>query len=193
MEETLKNNKRWRMLGAPEVLSLNVALMHSLQAKKVIDVGVFTGASSLAAALALPPDGKIIACDINEEFTRQAQQYWKEAGVRDKVDLRIAPAGETLQALIDEGQGGTFDFAFIDADKVGYDLYYEKCLVLMKPGGIIAFDNTLWSGAVLKPYDSCDDDTKALKNLNDKLANDSKRAYVVQLNVGDGYTLAVKL
>lgn len=192
MNDTLKH-PRFRMLGAPEVICLNGAIIKALKAKKVIDVGVFTGASTLAAAVALPPDGKVVACDISEEYTRQAETYWKEAGVDDKVDLRIAPAGETLKSLIDDGQAETFDFAFIDADKTGYDSYYELCLQLLKSGGVIAFDNTLWSEKVLKPPEECDVDTLALKRLNDKLAKDHGRAYVVQLNVGDGYTIAVKL
>ena len=214
MEETL-NHPRGMMLGAPEVLSLNAAFLKALKAKKVIDVGVFTGASSLAAALALPEDGKVIACDINEDFTRfvlkiittlfdmylkylfiytsLAKSFWKQAGIEQKVDLTIAPATQTLQKLLDDGQEGTFDFAFIDADKAGYDDYYELCLKLLRSGGIIAFDNTLWSSKVLKPAEACDDTTLVLKRLNDKLAKDHDRSFVVQLNVGDGYTIAVKL
>ena len=109
------------------------------------------------------------------------------------MDLNIAPATETLQKLLDDGQEGTFDFAFIDADKAGYDDYYELCLKLLRSGGIIAFDNTLWSSKVLKPAEACDDTTLVLKRLNDKLAKDHDRSFVVQLNVGDGYTIAVKL
>jgi predicted O-methyltransferase YrrM len=182
------------MMGAPEIVTLNAALIKALHATKIIDIGVFTGASSLAAALALPPDaGKIIACDISEDFTNEAKRYWKEAGVESKISLRIAPAGDTLNDLIRNGESGTYDFAFIDADKGGYDLYYELCLQLLRPGGIIAFDNTLWSGRVLNPAVNGDDDTKAIQVLNDKLAKDHGRSFVVQLNVGDGYTIAVKL
>ena len=111
----------------------------SIFCQKVIDVGVFTGASSLAAALAVPKDGKVIACDINEEYTRDAQKRWAEAGVENVVDLRIAPAQETLQGLIDNGEAGTYDFAFIDADKEGYDSYYELCLKLLRTGGGLLF------------------------------------------------------
>ena len=111
----------------------------SIFCQKVIDVGVFTGASSLAAALAVPKDGKVIACDINEEYTRDAQKRWAEAGVENVVDLRIAPAQETLQGLIDNGEAGTYDFAFIDADKEGYDSYYELCLRLLRTGGGLLF------------------------------------------------------
>ena len=115
----------------------------SIFCQKVIDVGVFTGASSLAAALAVPKDGKVIACDINEEYTRDAQKRWAEAGVENVVDLRIAPAQETLQGLIDNGEAGTYDFAFIDADKEGYDAYYELCLQLLRTGGGLSFCSSI--------------------------------------------------
>ena len=193
IERTL-NHPRVIMMGAPEIVALNSLLIRALNAKKVIDVGVFTGASSLAAALSLPPEGKVYACDINEEFTREAEKYWREAGVEDKVELHIAPAQDTLQKLLDEGHAGTFDFAFIDADKTGYDLYYELCLKLLRPGGIVAFDNTLWNGKVLAPAELIrDESTLALKRLNEKLAADTSRAFVVQVNVGDGYSIALKL
>ena len=179
------------MMGAPEVISTNALLIHSLRAKKVIDVGVFTGASSLAAALALPEDGKVVACDVSKEFTNIARGFWAEAGVEDKIDLVLAPATQTLQALVDKGEAGSFDFAFIDADKQGYDSYFELCLTLMRKGGIITLDNTLWSGRVLSEEDNSVD-TTALKKLNDKLAKD-ERVKVVQINIGDGYTMATKL
>ena len=159
------------MMGAPEVISLNALLMRSLAAKKVIDVGVFTGASSLAAALALPEgrhrsdlrlhtgydvyillDGVVVACDVNEDFTNIAKKFWSEAGVSHKIRLKIAPATDTLTALVSAGEKDTFDFAFIDADKEGYDSYYELCLLLMRKGGIIAFDNTLWDGKVVRYF-----------------------------------------
>ena len=120
-----------------------------------------------------------------------AREYWREAGVEQKVNLSIAPAQDTLQKLLDEGHAGTFDFAFVDADKTGYDQYYELCLKLLRKGGIVAFDNTLWSARVLAPDEECDESTMALKKLNAKLASDN-RAYVVQINVGDGYTIALK-
>merc|ERR1711936_304519 len=126
------------MLGAPEVLSLNAAFLKALKAKKVIDVGVFTGASSLAAALALPEDGLVIACDVSEEFTDIAKKFWAEGGVLSKIKLHIAPAVQTLKDLVQAGEENTFDFAFIDADKTGYPEYYELCLILMRKGGIIA-------------------------------------------------------
>lgn len=191
LEQTIDHPKAI-MMGAPEIVNLNALLIRALGAKKVIDIGVFTGASSLAAALALPPDGQVIACDISEEYTRQAREYWREAGVEQKVNLCIAPAQDTLQKLLDEGHAGTFDFAFVDADKTGYDQYYELCLKLLRTGGIVAFDNTLWSARVLAPAEECDESTLALKKLNAKLASDQDRAYVVQINVGDGYSMVLK-
>ena len=191
LEDTL-HHPQAIMMGAPEIVALNAMLIRALKAKKVIDVGVFTGASSLAAALSLPPEGKVFACDVSEEYTQKAQGYWREAGVEDKVELHIAPAQDTLQKLLDGGHAGTFDFAFIDADKTGYDLYYELCLKLLRSGGMVAFDNTLWNGKVLAPAESCDESTLALKRLNEKLSADSSRAFVVQINVGEGYTVAVK-
>lgn len=179
------------MLGAPEVLSLNSLLIRSLGAKKVLDIGVFTGASALAAALALPEDGKVLACDVNKEWTDRAQEYWQQAGVSHKIDLKLAPASETLQAVLDKGDtAGTYDFAFIDADKPGYSTYFELGLQLLRKGGIMSFDNTLWSGAVLDESDKSVD-TLALKALNDKLAADD-RVFVVQINIGDGLTLVTK-
>lgn len=191
IEETMKHE--WVvMMGAPEVVQLNGALIKMLGAKKVIDIGVFTGASSLAAALALPDDGIVIACDVSEDFTAQARKYWREAGVEHKVKLVIDNAVTTLDNLIANGEENSFDFAFVDADKVGYDSYYERCLRLLKPGGAIAFDNTLWFGKVLPERNVNDESTVALKKLNVKIANDSDRVFAVQINVGDGFTLVVK-
>lgn len=147
----------------------------------------------MAAAIALPPEGKVIACDVSEEYTREARKNWVQAEVANKIDLIIAPATETLQKLIEQGESGTYDFAFVDADKGGYVAYYELCMQLLRPGGVIAFDNTLWSGRILKPDDKCDGATLALKQVNDHVVKDSGRSYVVQLNIGDGYTIAVKL
>merc|ERR1719481_657256 len=197
IEETLKHPKVL-MMGAPEVINMNSLLIKSLGAKKVLDVGVFTGASSLAAALSLPEDGLVVACDVSEEFTDIARKFWKEAGVESKVQLVLAPATQTLSQLIEDGEEGTFDFSFIDADKVGYDSYYELSLKFLRRGGIIAIDNTLWHGKVLGipgeggSQEYQDESTKFLQNLNNKLAKDS-RVQVVQLNIGDGYTLATKL
>ena len=166
-------------------------LMRVLKARKTLEIGVFTGYSSLAVALALPADGKVVACDISEEYTAVARRYWQEAGVADKIDLRIAPAAETLHALIQAGQEGTFDFAFIDADKTGYAEYFELCLRLLRPGGVIALDNMLQSGKVIDPAVT-DKDTVAIRELNARLVED-RRVVVSLLPIADGVTLAVKL
>ena len=166
-------------------------LVKMLCAKRTIEVGVFTGYSSLAVALALPADGKVIACDVSEEWTAIARRYWEKAGVAGKIDLRLAPALETLDALVAAGGAGQYDFAFIDADKGAYRGYYERCLVLLRAGGLIAIDNTLWSGAVLKQEDQSKD-TVAIRELNDFIAGDRRVASSL-LSVGDGVTLALKL
>ena len=165
-------------------------LVQLMGAKKTLEVGVFTGYSSLAVALALPPDGKVVACDVSEEYTAIAQRYWQLAGVADKIDLRIAPALETLDALLATGQANTFDFAFIDADKSNYDRYYERSLQLIRQGGLIAIDNVLWSGQVA---DSAVQDTRtqAIRSLNDKLHQDD-RISLSMLAIADGLTLALK-
>jgi caffeoyl-CoA O-methyltransferase len=165
-------------------------LVKLLHAKRTIEVGVFTGYSSLAVALALPPGGRVVACDVSEEWTRVAREHWKKAGVADRIDLRLAPALETLDGLLKEGAAGTFDFAFIDADKSNYGGYYERCLQLVRAGGVIAFDNTLWSGQVVDPK-AKDADTLAIKALNDALIRD-ERVDVAMLTVGDGLTLALR-
>jgi caffeoyl-CoA O-methyltransferase len=166
-------------------------LMRILNARKTLEIGVFTGYSSLAVALALPADGKLVACDISEEYTAVARRYWQEAGVAGKIDLRIAPAVDTLNMLIRDGQQGTFDFAFIDADKTGYAEYFELCLKLLRPGGVIALDNMLQGGKVIDPAAN-DKDTIAIRELNSRLAED-RRVLVSLLPIADGVTLAVKL
>merc|ERR1711992_118275 len=188
-QETMKL-ERGRMLGAPEVLALNSLLVQSLGAKKVLDVGVFTGASALAAALALPKDGSVVACDVSDTHSEMARRHWAEAGVADIIKLEIAPATETLGKLITAGQENTFDFAFIDADKGGYDDYYELCLKLIRKGGIIAFDNTLLGGAVVN-LESSRPSVAAVRKLNEKIAGDD-RVKSVMMNIGDGYTLVTK-
>merc|ERR1712189_3931 len=193
MKETLTvlESSDSKMLGAPEVLQMNQVLMKTIKAKKAIDVGVFTGASSLAAALALPDDGKVVGCDVSEDFTSHAKKYWTEAGVEKKIKLEIAPAADTLNKLVDNGEENTFDFAFIDADKGGYDTYFELCLKLMRKGGIIAFDDTLRDGKVLNENDT-GVDLVAIRKLNEKLGKDT-RVNTSLLNIGDGYTLVTKL
>jgi caffeoyl-CoA O-methyltransferase len=173
---------------SPEQGQFMALLLGLLDARRVIEVGTFTGYSALAMALALPPEGRIIACDINEETTAVGRRYWAEAGVADKIDLRIGPAADTLNALLKDGQASRFDFMFIDADKPGYDTYYELGLKLLRPGGLIAIDNVLWSGAVIDPKDETDD-TKAIRALNAKLKDD-KRIALSMLPIGDGLTLA---
>merc|ERR1711884_127675 len=178
-QETLKLSNG-RMLGAPEVLALNTLLVQSLAAKKVLDIGVITGASSLAAALALPKDGEVIACDVSDTHSELAKRHWAEAGVAAIIKLVVAPATETLDKLIESGQANSFDFAFI-----------EQCLKLIRKGGIIAFDNTLLGGAVVNA-DSQRPGVVAVRKLNEKIGKDA-RVRAVQMNIGDGYTLCAKL
>lgn len=179
-----------QMQISPEQGQFMRLLVELIGAKKTLEVGVFTGYSTLSVALALPGNGKIIACDINIEWTKIAQKYWEIAGVQNKIDLRLAPALETLEDLISQGESGTYDFAFIDADKVNYNDYYEKCLQLMRKGGLIAIDNVLWEGKVA---DSAvqDQNTVAIRELNAKLVKD-ERISLSMLPVGDGLTLVVK-
>ena len=175
---------------APDQGQLFGLLIQLLQAKKALEIGVFTGYSSLCVALALPDDGKLVACDISEEYTSVARRYWKEAGVAHKIDLEIGPAADTLRRLLDEGQEGTFDFAFIDADKTGYDTYYELALRLLRRGGLIALDNVLFHGGLIDPAVQ-DNDTVALRELNRKLLAD-ERVTISMLSISDGITLALK-
>jgi len=165
-------------------------LVQLIGAKKTLEVGVFTGYSSLWVAMALPSGGRIVACDVSEEYTSVARRYWKEAGIDDKIELVLRPALETLDELLANGQAGTFDFAFIDADKSNYDNYYERALQLLRRGGLIAIDNTIWSGRVAKPEEN-DVDTVAIRKLNEKLHQD-ERVSLSMLTVGDGLTLAMK-
>ena len=175
---------------APEQGQFMQMLVKLIGAKNTIEVGVFTGYSSLAIAFALPEDGRIVACDVNPQYTSVAEKFWVSAGVREKIDLRIGPAKDTLLGLINGGFTGTFDFAFIDADKINYDHYYELCLQLIRPGGLITVDNVLWGGAVSD--DAINDvDTNAIRALNDKLHQD-KRIDLSLVPVGDGLTLAMK-
>jgi len=157
--------------------------------RRAIEVGVFTGYSALSVALALPDDGYLLACDVSEAYTGVGKPFWAQAGVAHKIDLRIAPAVETLDAQLAAGSGGSYDFAFIDADKSSYDAYYERCLRLLRPGGLIAIDNVLWGGAVARPAE--DADTRALQALNDKIHAD-ERVDIVLVPIGDGVTLARK-
>ena len=162
-------------------------LIGVLGAKRALEIGTFTGYSALSVAQALPADGTLIACDISTDYTDVGKPFWAEAGVAHKIDLRIGPGVATLDSLIAEGQADSFDFAFIDADKPAYDAYLERCLVLVRPGGVIGVDNVLWSGAVLDEADHSAD-TVALRKLNAKLHADA-RVDICLLPIGDGLTL----
>lgn len=165
-------------------------LIPLLGVRRALEVGVFTGYSSLSVATALPEGGTLVACDVSEEYTSMARRYWAAAGVADRIALHIAPATATLETLLDDGHAETFDFAFIDADKSNYDHYYEAALRLVRPGGLITVDNTLWSGRVLDEADQSAD-TIALRALNAKIHADA-RVDVCLLPIGDGLTLARK-
>ena len=175
---------------SPEQGALMALLVELIGARKCIEVGVYTGYSALCVARAMGPEGRLIACDINEDWTEVAERYWREAGVAENIDLRLAPAAETLDSLIAAGESGTFDFAFIDADKPSYDGYYERCLMLLRAGGLIAIDNVLWQGRVVDPAIE-DEDTVAIRALNQKLTGD-ERVSLCMVPIGDGLTLARK-
>lgn len=179
-----------RMQIAPEQGQFMGLMARLLKAKSYLEVGTFTGYSALAVALALPSDGRIIACDVSREWTDIGRAYWEEAGVAGKIDLRIGSAVETLEALLSAGKRESFDMMFIDADKVSYDAYYELGLKLVRPGGLIMIDNVLWGGSVVDPDDQ-DEDTRAIRTLNEKLHRD-ERIDLSLLTIGDGLTLARK-
>lgn len=178
-----------RMQISPEQGQFMALLVKLIGARRALEIGVFTGYSALAVALALPQDGCIVACDVSQEYTDVARIYWDKAGVAAKIDLRLAPAIDTLDRLIAAGETGRFDFAFIDADKTSYDAYYERCLTLLRQGGLIAIDNVLWGGRVAHPAE--DDDTAAIQTLNRKLQGDA-RIDLSMLPISDGLTLARK-
>ncbi|MXX39046.1 MAG: methyltransferase domain-containing protein [Gemmatimonadetes bacterium] len=165
-------------------------LVELIDAKRIVEVGTFTGYSSIAMALALPADGRLIACDVSDEFTSIARRYWQEAGVADKIELRLGPAVATLDKMLAAGEADCFDMAFIDADKENYDAYYERCLQLLRPGGLILIDNVLWGG---RPADANiqDESTVAIRALNAKIHTD-ERVTASLLSIGDGLTLARK-
>lgn len=190
-EETARNHSDYLSMQISADQGQFLALLiHLLGARRTLEVGVFTGYSSLSVALALPEGGRIIACDVSDEWTSVARRYWREAGVEAKVDLRLQPALLTLDALIADGQASTFDFAFIDADKSNYANYYDRSKALVRPGGLIAVDNVLWSGKVIDPAQN-DADTLAIRAFNEKLKSDPD-VYLTMLPVRDGLTLALK-
>jgi caffeoyl-CoA O-methyltransferase len=188
-EETAQQPSAMMQIS-PDQGQFMALLVELIGARYCLEIGTFTGYSALAVALAQPADGRIITCDINRETTEIAQRYWAQAGVDHKIDLRLAPALETLESLMAEGAAGRFDFAFIDANKEDYDRYYEAVLSLMGPGGLIAIDNVLWGGSVADP-DKQDEDTRAIRALNAKLKSD-ERVSLSLVTIGDGLTLARK-
>jgi caffeoyl-CoA O-methyltransferase len=179
-----------RMQISPDQGQFMALLARLIGARRCIEVGVFTGYSSLCVAAALPADGRIVACDVSDHWTSIARRYWAEAGVADRIDLRLGPALGTLDELLASGWAGLFDFAFIDADKVNYLGYYERVLQLLRPGGLAVADNTLWSGRVADP-EVADEDTVALRHFNEHLHRDA-RVDLSLVPIGDGLTLARK-
>jgi predicted O-methyltransferase YrrM len=175
---------------SPEQGQLMRLLIELTGARRALEVGVFTGYSSTVVALALPADGKLVACDVSHEWTAIARRYWREAGVESKIELVVQAARTTLDQLLAAGHAGSFDFAFVDADKEQYDDYYERCLSLLRPGGLLAIDNALWGGAVADPSDH-DDSTLALRALNQKIADDP-RVTSSLVPIGDGLYLVRK-
>ena len=187
-EETAKMPNAMMQI-APEQGAFLQVLVKLTSAKRYVEIGTFTGYSALSVALAMPADGKVVALDVSKEFTDKARGYWKEAGMESKIDLRLGPGLEALDAMIANGEG-PIDLAFIDADKPNYDGYYERVLKLLRPGGCVALDNMLWSGAVADPKEN-DEQTSALRALNAKIQSDS-RVDMALATVGDGVMLAVK-
>lgn len=189
LRAAMRDHPQVNMQIAPEQGQFMQLLIRLTGARRTLEIGVFTGYSALSVALALPDDGRLVGCDISREYTDIARTYWDRAGVAHKIDLRLAIALDTLDALIAQGQSGGFDFAFIDADKTSYDAYFERCLTLLRPGGLIAVDNVLWNGRVAQP--AVDEDTAAIQAFNEKL-HDDERIDLTLLPLGDGLTLARK-
>jgi predicted O-methyltransferase YrrM len=188
-EETAPNPMSG-MQVSPEQGQFLAFLARLTGARQALEVGVFTGYSSLSVALALPDDGHIVACDVSEEWTAVARKYWQEAGVEQKIELHLRPAIETLHRLIGQGRRNTFDFAFIDADKANYQAYFDAALELVRPGGLIVVDNVLWHGQVIDPAVQ-DEDTVAIRQFNESLHHDD-RVHITLVPIGDGLTLAQK-
>lgn len=190
-EETRSTLSMHGMQISPEQGAFMALLCRLISASRTIEVGTFTGYSTLSVAQALPDDGVVIACDVSEEWTNIAKRYWQQAGVAHKISLRIGPAKETLTGLLNNLEQETFDFAFIDADKANYGIYYEQCLELLRVGGLLAVDNVLWGGRTADPSIK-DASTTAIRELNAKIADD-QRVFATMLPIGDGLTLIQKL
>ena len=182
--------KMGMMQVSPEQGQFMAFLVRLTETRRALEIGTFTGYSALCVAQALPSDGRLVCCDVSEEWTSVGQRYWQSAGVSDKIDLKIGPATETLQALREDGEEGRYDFAFIDADKENYLVYYENVLSLLRTGGVLLIDNVLWGGSVANPGKN-DDDTNAIRTLNQHLRGDD-RVLLSMLPVGDGLTLVMK-
>jgi caffeoyl-CoA O-methyltransferase len=191
LREESEEHPQASMQTSPEQGQFLHLMARTTGARKTLEVGVFMGYSSTWVALALPPGGKVIACDVSEEYTSRARRTWRDAGVEDRIELRLAPALETLDGMLAGGEAGTFDFAFIDADKKNYANYYERALALVRRGGLIAVDNVLWDGSVIDPT-ADDEDTEAIRAFNRKLHAD-ERVAISMATMGDGLALACKL
>jgi len=191
LREETANHPSAGMQIAPEQGQLMALLVRLLGARKTLEVGVFTGYSAMVVAKAMGPKGKVVALDISEEFTAIARRHWAKAAIADRIDLRIRPATDSLKGLVTAGEGNTFDFAFIDADKANYDTYYEYALKLVRQGGLIAIDNVLWQGNVADSTDQSVE-TVAIRAVNQKIHDDS-RVETSMVPIGDGLTLALKL
>ena len=191
LREKTRTATRWHVMRiSPEQGAFMAQLVRLIGARRALEVGTFTGYSALVVAEALPADGRLIACDISDEWTAVGRPFWERAGVAEKIDVRLRPALQTLDALLADGEAGRFDFAFIDADKANYDAYYERCLRLLRPGGVVGIDNVLWGGRVAD-VDAQDEDTRAIRALNTKVRGDG-RVHATMLPIGDGFTLAIK-
>lgn len=188
-QETLRDSGATMQIS-PEQGQFMGLLVELMQARNVLEIGTYTGYSSLCMALALPDDGRLVCCDISAEWTGIARRYWADAGVEDKIRLHLGPALKTLRELLDQGAAGSFDLAFIDADKEHYPEYYEACLRLLRPGGLLLADNTLWSGRVIDTAD-CNPSTEAIRRFN-LMLHDDERISLSMLPIGDGLTLALK-